>query len=114
MITSHTGRHARLIGYDPRSTRSSRIPMVTGYLKALAHNGIPVLLKINEAPCNANSPVTLLSEYQIRDNGYIVDSVAKKHLKGPNEHGTQRMELNDVVHVPFEDRGESLALRSFL
>ena len=104
-VVSHTGRYATLVGYDPKHTRSKRIPIVTAYVKVRAHNGIPVLLKINEAVYNEGSPVTLLSEYQMRDHGYVVDSVAAKHKSSPNTYGTQRLILNDVVHVPFEDRG---------
>jgi len=104
-VVSHTGRYATLVGYDPKHTRSKRIPIVTAYLKVKAHNGIPVLLKINEAVCNAGSPVTLLSEYQIRNHGYVVDLVATKHKSSLNTYGTQRMVLNDVVHVPFEEGG---------
>jgi hypothetical protein len=62
-VVSHTGRYATHVGYDPKHTRSKRIPIVTVYLKVMAHNGIPVLLKINEAVYNEGSPVTLLSEY---------------------------------------------------
>ena len=64
-VISYTGRYATLVGYDPKSTRSKRIPIVTAYLKIMAHNGIPVLLKVNEAVYIEGSPVTLLSEYQI-------------------------------------------------
>jgi hypothetical protein len=104
-VVSHIGRYATHVGYDPKHTRSKRIPIVTAYLKVMAHNVIPVLLKINEAVYNEGSPVTLLSEYQIRDHGYVVDSVATKHKSSLNTYGTQRMVLNDVVHAPFEDRG---------
>ena len=61
-IAGETGRYAHLIGYDPATTKSHRIPIVTAYLKVKAHNGVPVLLKINEAAYNAGSPITLLSE----------------------------------------------------
>ena len=104
-VESYTGRYANLVGYDPATTRSERIPIVTAYLKVKAHNDIPVLLKINEAVYNKNSPVTLLSEYQIREHGFCVDSTATKHKVTPDTHGTQRFYLNDVVHIPFVDRG---------
>jgi hypothetical protein len=78
---------------------------VTAYLKVKAHNGIPVLLKINEAVYNEGSPVMLLSEYQIHNHGYVVDLVATKHKSSLNTYGTQSMVLNDLVQVPFEDRG---------
>ena len=105
VVVSHTGRYATLVGYDPKHTRSKRIPILTAYLKVKAHNGIPILLKINEAVYNEGSPVTLLSEYQIREFGFVIDSVAQKHLKAPGQQGLQRFILNDVVHIPFDDRG---------
>ena len=104
LVTEYTDRYARLVGYDPENTKSARIPIVTGYIKVKAHNGIPVLLKINEAPYNAHSPITLLSEYQVREHKYIIDSVATKH-KTVNGFGTQRLQLSEVVHIPFLDRG---------
>ena len=55
-IAGETGRYAHLIGYDPATTKSHRIPIVTAYLKVKAHNGVPVLLKIKEAAYNAGSP----------------------------------------------------------
>ena len=94
-VTHYTGRYATLVGNDPKNTRS----------KALAHNGIPVFLKINEAPYVENNPVTLLSEYQVREYGYVIDSIATKHQKSATEYGTQRFTLSNDVHIPFEDRG---------
>ena len=70
-IAGETGRYAHLVGYDPATTKSHQIPIVTAYLKVKAQNDIPILLRINEAAYNAGSPITLLSEYQIRENGYI-------------------------------------------
>jgi hypothetical protein len=104
-VVSYTGRYATLVGYDPKHTKSKRIPIVTAYIKVMAQNGIPVLLKINEAVYNEGSPITLLSEYQIREFGYVIDSVAEKHNKALGEDGTQRLTLNEVVHIPFQDRG---------
>ena len=104
-ILSYTGRYAHLIGYDPTTTRSGRIPICSLYIKAKAHNGIPVLLLLHEAPCNITSPVTLISEYQVREYGLVIDSVASKHKIGETTFGTQRFQVNDAVHIPFEDRG---------
>ena len=105
-VINETGRHATLIGYDPRTTRSKRIPIVSAYLKVKAHNDIPVFLKVNEAPYHIDNPITLLSEYQIRDFGMVIDSVATKHrISTENSYGTQRFTLSKHVHIPFEDRG---------
>ena len=68
-IASETGRYVNLIGYDPSTTKSMRVPIVTAYLKTKGSNGRNVILKINQAVYNAGSPVTLLSEYQIREYG---------------------------------------------
>ena len=104
-VLHYTGRHATLVGYDPKTTRTPRIPIVTAYIKVMSHVGIPVFLKINEAPYHSGNPITLLSEYQVREHHYIIDSVAEKHLKAPGVYGMQRLNLSDILHVKFEDRG---------
>ena len=78
-IISYTGRKANLVGYDPNNTKKFGVPIVTALLKVMTSSKIPVLLKVNEAPLNPLSPITLLSEYQIREYGLVIDSVAKKH-----------------------------------
>ncbi len=74
---------------------------MTACLKVEASDGIPVLLKLNEAVYNAGSPVTLLSEYQIRDRGYTIDSVATKHRTCFNTYGIQ--EEKKMACQPDED-----------
>ena len=78
---SYTGRHANLVGYDPNTTRTDKVPIVTALIKARSSSEghHPVLLKVHEAPYNPSSPITLLSEYQVREYGLVIDSVAKKH-----------------------------------
>ena len=63
-VISHTGRHAYLVGYDPATTRSAKIPIISGFIKVMSQVNSPIVLQINEAPYNATSPITLLSEYQ--------------------------------------------------
>ena len=105
-VLHETNRYATLVGYNPETTRSKRIPIVSAYLKVREpKSGFPIFLKINEAPYYGDNPITLLSEYQIRENGYVIDSVAKKHRKSVTEYGTQRLELSEYINIPFEDRG---------
>ena len=106
-VLSYTGRFANLIGYDPKNTRTDKVPIVTALLKVKSNctGNIPVLLKVHEAPYNSHSPVTLLSEYQIREYGLVIDSVAKKHMSSHGQKGTQRFEVKGDVHIDFEDRG---------
>jgi hypothetical protein len=104
-VISHTGRNAYLIGYDPTTTKSAKIPIVSGYIKVMSQVHIPIVLQINEAPYNANSPVTLLSEYQARNHGTIIDSVSCRHKTISGTYGTQRMAVSPNIYVPFVDRG---------
>ncbi len=111
-VVSYTSCKAVISGYDPESTKSDQVPIVTALLKVQPPNakGYPVLLCIHEAPYLKDSPITLLSEYQIQENGLVIDSVAKKHkigkdIHGRNIFGTQQFYLNDVLSMPFEDRG---------
>ena len=80
-VVEHTGRYANLVGYHPETTKSSKIPIVNGLIKVRSSTtgNYPVFLRINEAPYYKNSPITLLSEYKIRDYGLVIDSVATKH-----------------------------------
>lgn len=79
---------------------------MTALIKARSSiNDTPVLLKIHETPYNKGSPITLLSEYQIREYGLVIDSVANKHRSSHGKKGTQRFDVNSWVHINFEDRG---------
>ena len=106
-VISYTGRYANLVGYDPATTRTEKVPIVTALIKVKSsvEGQIPVLLQVHEAPYNSSSPITLLSEYQIREYGLVIDSVAKKHFIAPNVKGQQKFQVNQYVHINFEDRG---------
>jgi hypothetical protein len=62
-------------------------------------------LRINETVYNKNSPITLLSEYQMREHGIVVDSVASKHFTAKGTPDTQTLYASDVVRCPLLDRG---------
>jgi hypothetical protein len=106
-VISYTGRHANLVGYDPQTTRTEKVPIVSAYIKVLSssYGNYPVLLKVHEAPYNPQSTITLLSEYQIREYGLVIDSVARKHKSAHGKQGTQCFQLSQHVYVNFEDRG---------
>jgi len=114
-VLSYTGRYANLVGYDPKTTRTEKVPIVTALIKARSNSigNHPVLLKVHEAPYNPSSPITLLSEYQIREYGLVIDSVAKKHRSAHGQYGTQKFQVNSWVHIDFEDRGDSWGLNYF-
>jgi hypothetical protein len=47
----------------------------------------------------------LLSEYQIREHGYVFDSVAKKYHSVNGQYGTQTFYLGNNLEVNLVDRG---------
>ena len=106
-VLSYSGRKATIVGYEKSTTRSSEVPIVTALVKARSNieNGTPVLLKIHEAAYLEDNPITLISEYQVRESGMVIDSTANKHRTIDGRFGTQQLYLNEKVSIPFEDRG---------
>ena len=78
---------------------------MTALLKTMSAENVPFLLRVNKAVYNQNSPITLPSEYQIREHGIVVDSIAKKHLTTDGKLGTQTLYASDLVKCPLVDRG---------
>ncbi len=104
-VVGYTGRFATLVGYKPDSTATPLVPIATVMVLARSHTGIPVILKIHEAPYIESNPIMLISEYQVREYGLVIDSTSKRH-KAPNgQYGTQRFNISEDVHIPFVDRG---------
>ena len=60
------------------------------------------LLLVNQAVYNESQSLTLLSEFQLKHNDWIVDTTSKKHKSyNPTGYGFQQMEKGDVV-IPFQ------------
>ena len=104
-----------MIGYDPTNTKSGRVPIVSAYLKSALSNGTFVLLVVNEAPYLAHSTTNLLSEYQIREYGKVIDSCSKSHVlsSDPLILGKQRFELGSDQHIDLINRGGIMGLPLF-
>ena len=58
------GRHANVLGFDHNIAKKSNLPIVIGCAVYMMTDDKDVLVIINEAVLNANSPSTLMSEYQ--------------------------------------------------
>lgn len=114
-VLSYIGRFANLVGYDPKTTKTDKVPIVTALIKAkLSLMGEhPVLLKVHESPYNPQSPITVLSEYQVQECGLVIDSVAKKHSSVYGKQGTQCFQLNQSSCIYFEDRGALMCFEIF-
>ena len=114
-VINRTGRYARLIGYDPDTTQSHAVPIVSAYVKSKDKDDKFVILLIHEAPYLAHSNTSLLSEYQIRQYGKIIDSCSTKHFLSskPALKGTQRFEITDDNYINLVDRGGLMGVPMF-
>lgn len=112
-VESITMRTASLVGYDPQTTKSSSLPIVTVLLKTVSVDNVPMLLQVHEAVLSQNSVITLLSEYQIRKYGILVDSVASKHLTTNGQKGTQTLYASNEVKCPLNDRRGLMGLKLY-
>jgi hypothetical protein len=104
IILNLTKCFAQLVGYDPNTTQSARVPIASGYIKTKI-DGNFLLLLINEAPYLAHSPTTLLLEYQIGEYGKVIDLCAETHVvsSDPRLMGKQRLEISAEMHILMED-----------
>ena len=88
VVTTHPFRKAHVIGFDHKVAVKRNLDIVTACI-VVEVNGESILLQINEAVCNPTSEHSLLSEYQLRDFGIQVNSIAKRH------GGDQNLMAND-------------------
>ena len=96
-------RKANLVGYDPSSTRTNGLPMVSATCIVQLNNE-KILLIVNQAVYNESQALTLLSEYQLKHNDWIVDTTHKKHKSyNASGFGSQQMEKGDTV-IPLQLR----------
>ena len=78
-IIEVTDRHARIAGYDSEMGPSDLYHICSSYSKTRDITGQIVLALIHQAPHLPHSENTLLSEYQMRHFGNLVDSCRKDH-----------------------------------
>lgn len=112
-VESFTLRTANLAGYDPQTTKTSGLPIVTALLKTMSAENVPMLLQVHEAVYNQNSSITLLSEYQLREYGIVVDSVASKHFTTDGKKGTQALYATSKVNCTLLDRGGLMGIKLY-
>lgn len=83
--------------------RCNGFSIVTAVTKVVLPDGSKVLLRFYESAFNPKSHITLLSEYQVRENGCIIDSVPKNHRTSydRNTYGTQSFSPAPNVTIPL-------------
>ena len=71
---AYTNRKANLVGYDERSTKKSGLDICTVATKIITHGSLPdFILVAHETVYNPGSQVSLISEFQVREHGCVVD-----------------------------------------
>jgi Reverse transcriptase (RNA-dependent DNA polymerase) len=101
-----TLRTINVIGAVPSSMRKKGLRVVSAVTKVKTTEGKTILLRVNEAAFNPESRVTLLSEYQVREFGCVIDSVSKSHKtahKG-NQYGSQSFMPTEDVTIQLHSK----------
>ena len=89
IMSSHPIRKANVIGFDKQAAIKTDLPIVTAV--TMVDTGEQnILLQVNEAVYNEDADHSLLSEYQMRDFGTIVESTPNKH------GGKQQLSVGDL------------------
>jgi hypothetical protein len=104
-----TGRKANIIGFDAEAARKDGLAIGSGLAAVDLATTPPttIFLLANEMVFNTSSYITLLSEYQIREFGCVIDSVAMHHKRSQkaNDYGTQCFQPTKSVTIPFKNNG---------
>jgi hypothetical protein len=104
--TTDPQRYASLVGYEENSTRKRHLKITTVNSLATTDNDERIILRVHEAVNNPGSKTTLLSEFQMRENGIVVDSIAKTHKKDADgTFGTQSITIEEHTTIPLIVRG---------
>jgi hypothetical protein len=92
-VLSQTQRFANVVGFDSNYAKKKQLPIVVA--AAVTKNDLneDVLLVVFEGVHNADSNVSLMSEYQTRETGNMIDSVARHHKHPDGSDGGQQMRL---------------------
>ena len=103
VVHAYTGRKANLVGYDERNTKKDNLDICTLLTKVQPDLNKPaVILVAHEMVYNLGSSTTLISEFQVRNHGCIMDSVSKSHrLSLEGNHGTQTFYPRDDLAIPL-------------
>jgi hypothetical protein len=89
VVIGFSRRRANLIRFDRKAAKKKNLPICSAITVIETPNG-KVLLKAHEGVRKKGSPISLLSEYQTRDHGCVVDSVHRGHRKDwDGNYGTQ-------------------------
>jgi hypothetical protein len=104
IISVHSSRRANVVDFDHKTAVKKNLPIVTAITLVDLHNVQSIFLVIHEAIYNDTSNHSLLSKFQLREHGIIIDSICQRH------GGIQNMTITDSnnyddIPLPLELAG---------
>jgi hypothetical protein len=101
-----TDRKAILVGFDSNFARKKGVPIVTADTVVMMDNNTEVIIRAHETVYNEGSPTALVSEFQVRSHGLVIDSVHKNHVASiDGRKGTQSFYLSENQVIPLVMKG---------
>ena len=64
--------------------------------------GKPIFLQAKHGIQNESSRHTLLSSYQMREVGFVMDDVSTRHMKSPTEQGTHSNQIPNNITIGLQ------------
>ena len=107
------GKQAKVIGWDQKPGQKTMRYAHRAFTWLDQGHGKRQLIGIYNTITNPDTKVSLLSEYQLRESGAIVDSVSRKHKLTADLYGTQRCVVPDgSLEIPFQLRESLMTFRT--
>jgi hypothetical protein len=89
ILSIHSSSRANVVGFDHETAIKRNLPIVSAITVLDLPNGQSVLLLVHEGIYNGTSNHSLLSEFQLREFGIVIDSICHRH------GGAQQMIIKD-------------------
>ena len=102
ILSIHNSRRANVVGFDHETAVKRNLPIVSAITTVDLPDGSSILLVVHEGIYNETAKHSLLSEFQLREFGIVIDSTCHRH------GGAQQMVIqddNNTVVVPLELAG---------
>lgn len=98
-------RYANVVGFDNQSACKNGLPIIVAITKIIGKDGQPILACSYHWIYNISSTHTLLSTYELREAGIIIDDVSKCHLCSLNgERGTQTLYFKEDIEIALHSQ----------
>ena len=98
-------KRANVIGFDRRDAQKLGLAIVIAVSKTTTQTGEERFLHADHLISNPTCPQTLMSSYELREAGLIVDDVSKRHMKSLTERGTSSIMAPNGDVIPLRTMG---------